>query len=86
MTPYQSWRTRTGAPIALFGVEPQEDGSVLALGVHAPAALKAGRVVIAPDGTPYRLAERLSAGLALVGGPDGHQLAAPLTLAPRRRS
>lgn len=85
MTPYQAWKTRQGAPIALFGLEPQPDGTVLALGAHTPAPLKAGRVLLAPDGTAYTLAERLSAGLALVDGPTGHQLPAPIVLTPRRK-
>ncbi len=84
MTPYQVWRTRSGAPIALFGLEPQDDGTVLALGAHTPAPLKAGRVLLAPDGTAYALTERLSVGLALVDGPTGHQLPAPIVLARRR--
>ena len=71
MKPYQQFRTRQGHPIALFGVEETEDG-VLALGSHAPEALRKGRVLISPTGAPYRLATPLAAGLRLVGGPKGH--------------
>lgn len=84
MDTYQAWQTRTGAPIALFGVEPQPDGSLLALGAHTPAALRAGRVIRAPDGTTYRLLDALPAGLHLVGGPTGHTLDTPIRLTPRR--
>lgn len=85
MHPYQAYRTRQGAPIALFGVETQDDGTVLALGAHTPAALRAGRIVLAPDGTPYRLQDPIPAGLHLVGGPTTHELTAPLRLTPHGR-
>lgn len=85
MSPYESWRTRTGAPIALFGVEPQDDGTVLALGAHAPRPLRAGRVLLDPAGHPHTLTTAVPGGLSLLGGPPGHTLEAPITLAPRRR-
>lgn len=72
MKPYQEYRTTRGAPIALFGVEETEDG-VLALGSHAPEALRKGRVLISPTGAHYRLVTPLPAGLRLMGGPRGHE-------------
>ncbi len=85
MVPYEVWRTRSGVPVALFGVEPQDDGMVLALGIHAPQPLRAGRILTAPGKAAYRLAQAAPAGLRLVGGPPGHTLDAPLALTPRRR-
>lgn len=69
--PYQEFRTRQGAPIALFGVEETEDG-LLALGSHAPEPLRKGRVLVSPTGERYKLATPIPAGLRLVGGPQGH--------------
>lgn len=72
MHPYQEYRTRQGAPIALFGVEETEDG-VLAFGSHAPEPLRKGRILVSPTGGQYKLATPLEAGLRLVGGPKGHE-------------
>lgn len=83
MTTYQAAATTSGEPIALFGVEPQEDGIVLALGSHAATALKAGRLVWW-GGRAYKLATPMPAGLKLVGGPPGHELERPIVLHPRK--
>lgn len=85
MTPYQQFHTRQGTPVALFGVEEQDDGTVLALGIHAPRPLRAGRVLLDPTGHPHTLTTAVPGGLSLLGGPPGHTLEAPITLAPRRR-
>lgn len=85
MKPYQQYRTRQGAPIALFGVEETDDG-VLALGSHAPEALRAGRILISPTGAQYRLATPLPAGLSLVGGPQGHDTEELVILEAKERN
>lgn len=70
--------TTTGTPIDLFGVEV-DAGTVIALGIHAPTALRKGaRVTV--NGRQYRLVSGVRAGLHVVGGPAGLELDRPVEL------
>lgn len=85
MNPYQTVTTTSGARIALFGVEALDDDRVVALGVFSPEALPGGRILRARDGARYKTTAAIPAGLALVGGPPGHIMDAPLVLTRRER-
>lgn len=84
MTPYQPATTTSGEPVALFGVESLEDGTLTARGSHARKPLRVGRLVKVGKAA-YRLATPIPAGLALEGGePIGHGLETPIILTPKK--